>query len=191
VHGRFSRSGAAGAERWNAALKFGAPVGAEPVREGLWLYGELPRLDVDAWQAVFAAPRGADASGATPPGIELRGVDLKLGRARYLGREFAQVTAQLARSGSEWAGKLESPLVAGDVRWNWEGKGRLRRSSRASRSSSPRPRRAAPRRSAAIRTCPRSTSSPSASSSRASGWGASTSRPSPTATSGASTSSTS
>ena len=42
VNGRFSKSLAAGTERWNAALKFGAPVAAEPVREGLWLYGELP-----------------------------------------------------------------------------------------------------------------------------------------------------
>ncbi|HEY4999935.1 MAG TPA: DUF3971 domain-containing protein, partial [Usitatibacter sp.] len=50
VNGRFSKSVTAGGERWNAALRFGEPVGTEPVREGLWLYGELPYLDVDAWQ---------------------------------------------------------------------------------------------------------------------------------------------
>ncbi|HEX7466579.1 MAG TPA: YhdP family protein, partial [Usitatibacter sp.] len=125
VNARISRSVVAGAERWNAALKFGAPVGSEPVREGLWLYGELPFLDVDAWQAIFAMPRGGDAPPAAPPGVELRGLELKLARVRYWGREFAQMAAQLARGGSEWSGKLESPLVAGDIRWNWEGKGRL------------------------------------------------------------------
>jgi uncharacterized protein (TIGR02099 family) len=125
VNARISSSVVAGAERWNAALKFGVPVGTEPVREGLWLYGELPFLDVDAWQAIFAAPRGGDAPQGAPPGVELRGVELKLARARYWGREFAQMSTHLARSGSEWSGKLESPLVAGDIRWNWEGKGRL------------------------------------------------------------------
>ncbi|MGZ5103365.1 MAG: YhdP family protein [Usitatibacter sp.] len=126
VNGRFSRSMVAGSERWNAALRFGSPVSGEPVREGLWLYGELPRADVDAWQAVSAAPRGEGPPPAPAPGaVELRGVDVKLGRARYLGREFAQVKAQLARSGSEWTGTLESPLVAGEIRWSWEGKGRL------------------------------------------------------------------
>ena len=126
LHGRFARTGAAGAERWNGVLKFGAPVSGEPVREGLWLHGELAALDVDAWQAIFAARREAAKPGEPAEGrIELRGVDLKLGRARYLGRDFQQMQAQLARTGSQWEGKLESPLVAGDVRWNWEGKGRL------------------------------------------------------------------
>ena len=120
VYGRFSKSG----EHWNAALKFGAPVANEAVREGLWLYGELPYLDVDAWQAAFAAPRG-EAKSASGEGVELRGVDLKLGRAHYWGRDFRQMNAQLARKGSQWTGKLESPLVAGEIHWNWEGKGRL------------------------------------------------------------------
>lgn len=65
VYGRFGRMGAPGAQRWSAALRFGAPVGDEPLREGLWLYGTLPSLDVDAWQAVFAPPKAA-ASVAVP-----------------------------------------------------------------------------------------------------------------------------
>jgi uncharacterized protein YhdP len=99
-------------------------VAGEPVREGLWLYGELPYLDVDAWQATFAAPRDA-VRPAAGEGLELRGLDLKLGRAHYWGRDFRQMNAQLARKGSQWTGKLDSPLVAGDIDWNWEGKGRL------------------------------------------------------------------
>ncbi len=120
VQGRFSKSG----ERWNALLKFGAPIANEAVREGLWLYGELPYLDVDAWQSTFSEPRG-QARAAGGDGLELRGLDLALGRARYWGREFGQMNAHLARKGSQWTGKLESPLVAGDINWNWEGKGRL------------------------------------------------------------------
>ena len=121
IHGRFTR---AGEERWNAAFKFGSPVSGEPTREGLWLYGELAWLDVDAWQATFAATRG-NAGAVAPQAIELRGADLKLALAHYWGRDFANMHATLARSGSQWKGHLESPAVAGDVDWNWEGKGRL------------------------------------------------------------------
>jgi uncharacterized protein (TIGR02099 family) len=124
IHGRFSQAGAPGNEHWNALLKFGAPLANEAVREGLWLAGGLPYLDVDAWQAVFAAPRG-EAKPASAQGVELRGVDLKLGRALYWGREFREMSAQLALKGPQWTGKLESPLVAGDIRWSWEGRGRL------------------------------------------------------------------
>jgi uncharacterized protein YhdP len=129
VYGRFSR--VPGTDRWQAALKAGAPVADEPVREGLWLYGELPALDVDAWLAVFAGPRqeaasagqGDEAGAPAAPGFELRGLNLTMGRMRYLGREFAQMNAALERQGPQWIGKLASPLVAGEVRWNPKGRG--------------------------------------------------------------------
>ncbi|MGZ5099800.1 MAG: YhdP family protein [Usitatibacter sp.] len=127
VHGRFSR--AAGTERWQVALKAGGPVIDEPMREGLWIYGEVPRLDVDAWLNVFALARRDDGPAATtaerPAGMELRGVDLRMGRMHYLGREFAQMQARLERDAAQWSGKLASPLVAGEVQWNPEGKGRV------------------------------------------------------------------
>lgn len=127
IFGRFSRAGAAGAERWRATLKFGAPFGSEPARDGLWLYGELPALDVDAWQAVFAAPGAAPQDPAQPSAqaLELRGVDLALGRARFLGRDFTPVRARLDREGMRWSGRLDGPMVAGDIQWNGEGRGRL------------------------------------------------------------------
>jgi uncharacterized protein (TIGR02099 family) len=119
VHGRFSRGAE---ERWNAALKFGAPVAAEPVREGLWLYGELPALDIDAWQAVFEAPRGQATPAAQRQAIELRGVDMKLARAHYWDRDFADVSASLARTGTQWKGHLKSTNLEGDIDWDWERK---------------------------------------------------------------------
>lgn len=124
VFGRFAR--AAGSERWQGALRFGAPVANEPLREGLWLYGSLAALDVDAWQSLLAAPRAAASAPApSAPPLELRGVDLQLARARYMGRDFAQMHARLERDEGQWSGTLESPRVAGDVHWNPQGKGRL------------------------------------------------------------------
>src|SRR5258708_4934022 len=123
IQGRFNRSGAPGAEHWNALLKFGGPLSNEPWREGLWLYGELPSLDIDAWQDVFAAPRASAPAAA--PGIELRGVELSMGTARYLARDFHRMHARLERNATQWSGKLESPLLAGDVRSDLERQGRL------------------------------------------------------------------
>jgi uncharacterized protein (TIGR02099 family) len=120
IHGRFVR---AASDRWHALLKFGAPFAGEPAREGLWLYGQLAELDVDAWQALF--PRPAAGPAAAPPAVELQGFDLHLGRVRYLGREVANLRAHLSRVGEGWSGRLESPLLAGEVQWNPEGKGRV------------------------------------------------------------------
>ena len=94
IHGRLTRAGAPGAEHWNVALKFGAAIADEPVREGLWLYGQLAALDVDAWQGVFAAPHGPAPPAEARSGLELRGVDLALGEVRYFGRDFRQMRAQ-------------------------------------------------------------------------------------------------
>ncbi|HET7730299.1 MAG TPA: AsmA-like C-terminal region-containing protein, partial [Usitatibacter sp.] len=124
LHGRVSRAG----ERWQAALRFGAPLGNEPPRDGLWLYGELAALDVDAWKGIFAPvaqPGAAPKAEERMPGIELRGVDLKLARVRFLGRGFQDLTAKLERNGTTWQGTLAGPLIAGDVSWNAEGRGRV------------------------------------------------------------------
>ncbi len=184
IYGRFGTMGPPEARRWHAALRFGAPVGDAPQREGLWLYGALASLDADAWQNLFALPKtpaapsagtatpvaeGAQASpsatqasppatqasppatqasspaaapatgtipqaeasaaqgaqAAVPAALELRGVDLTLGKLHYFGRDFREMHAQLERSGGRWTGQLESPNIAGKVRWDPAGRGHL------------------------------------------------------------------
>ena len=128
VHWRSSRFAPGGAEHWQVALKMGAPVAHEPARDGLWLYGETPALDVDAWLEVFAQARrepAAPRAASERAPLELRGIALKMDRVRYLGREFAQLDAALERNGAQWNGNLESPLVAGAVQWTPGGKGHV------------------------------------------------------------------
>ena len=126
IHGRFHRVGPVEAPRWEVAVRFGAPPVADPAREGLWLYGDLAAADVDAWQAMFpATPPATDAVATDGAAFELRGLDLHLGRVRYLSREFLDLTARLERQAGRWSGHLESPLVAGDVSWDPRGRGRL------------------------------------------------------------------
>lgn len=124
VHARLQRP--VGSAPWKVTLRFGSPLRDEPLRPGLSIYGTLRALDVDAWQAVFRAPpAAAPAPPAAGEAFELRSADLQLGQVRYMGRDFADVGAKLERVGPEWNGHLESPKVAGDVRWNPEGRGRL------------------------------------------------------------------
>jgi uncharacterized protein (TIGR02099 family) len=128
VHWRSSRVAAGEGERWRVALKMGSALADEPVRDGLWLYGAADSLDADAWLAVFPdAPRPRDAPppAAAGPGFGLRGLDMKLARVRYLGREFTGIAADLESSDGRWHGTLDSPLIAGAVEWRPEGRGRL------------------------------------------------------------------
>ena len=123
--------------------------------------------------------------------MELRGIDLKLGRVRYWGREFREMHAQLARTGSQWSGKLESPLVAGDIQWNWEGKGRLAAKLERLSITEPTPAAGAAEAPRADSDLPALDVTAERFEFKGKWLGASTSRPSPPATSGASTSSTS
>jgi len=128
LYWRSSRYAPGGADRWQVALKMGSPLSGEVARDGLWLYGAAPSIDAEAWSGVFTQPKREEA--ATAPaegaaGFALRGIDLTMGRVRYFGREFTQVAARLQRAGSQWNGVLESPLVAGSVEWDPEGKGRV------------------------------------------------------------------
>ena len=108
------------------AIKMGEPIAQEPARDGLWLYGSAEALDVDAWMAVFPEASRANApTAATAPPLGLRGIDMRLGRVRYAGRELAKVAAKLEQAGDEWRGTLDSPIIAGTVQWRSEGRGRL------------------------------------------------------------------
>jgi len=129
VFWRSSRVGTGDARRWQVALKTGAPMFDEPMREGLWLYGAADSLDADAWMGIFPeAPHSANGTAAAPnaaEGFGLRGLDMRLARVRYLGRDFIQIGARLENSAGTWRGTLDSALIAGSVEWHPEGRGRL------------------------------------------------------------------
>jgi uncharacterized protein (TIGR02099 family) len=123
VHARIRRLDGPEGDRWHAALKFGAPVAAEPVREGLWIYGETSRFNLDAWQEALAPPPGAQAG--APSALELRGMDIAFGTLRYTGRDLSRLRASLRREGAEWRGTLESPSLFGEVAFDPRGRGRI------------------------------------------------------------------
>lgn len=124
VHARIGRRDTEAGESWHAALKFGAPVAQEPVRDGLWLYGDIDRFDLDAWREALAPPAGVTTP-TIPAALELRGLDVRFGRLRYTGRDFLQMGARLQREGALWRGTLASPAIAGDVTFDPAGRGRI------------------------------------------------------------------
>ncbi len=125
VTGRFEKRGAPGAERWRAALAFGVPPPEGELADGLWLHGELASVDLDAWQAIFAAPAPAPQPQAKEA-IALAGFDLKLASFRYTGRELSGVSARMRREAGTWSGRVESPSIAGDIAWDPAGRGSLK-----------------------------------------------------------------
>jgi uncharacterized protein (TIGR02099 family) len=126
VFWRSVRRGDGEARAAQLAIKMGEPIAQEPARDGLWLYGSAEALDVDAWMAVFPeASRGNAPAASTAPPLGLRGIDMRLGRVRYAGRELAKVAAKLEHAGEEWRGTLDSPIIAGTVQWRSEGRGHL------------------------------------------------------------------
>lgn len=121
IHARIGRGAASS---WHAALKFGSPVGNEPMREGLWLYGDLARFDLDAWREALATPASSPAA-ATPGALEMRGIELRFAKLRYAGRSFERLSASLRHEAHVWRGTLESPEVAGEVRIDPRDRGRV------------------------------------------------------------------
>src|SRR6185369_6654363 len=92
VHARFGKRG----ERWHAALKFGAPLGTEEIRDGLWLYGSLPSIDIDAWQAIF--PARCAASNCAWARCATSGATSRRSRRRFR----RPATSGAARSRGRW-----------------------------------------------------------------------------------------
>jgi uncharacterized protein YhdP len=59
------------------------------------------------------------------PALGLDGFDLTMRRVRYLEHDFSSLHAALERSGDVWTGHLEGDQLAGDLRWDGAGRGKL------------------------------------------------------------------
>ena len=90
-----------------------------PQRDGVWLSGELERLDLDQWQDILLDKSGGDDA------FPWAGIDLRARRLRMFSREFADVDITAQRKGTAWAANLDSAPVAGDIEWQPEGKGAI------------------------------------------------------------------
>jgi uncharacterized protein (TIGR02099 family) len=87
---------------------------------GLWISGNLPFLDYDRWREITRTPEGG--STASNPnaeaGLELKGVDLALGRIRAFGYEYPALSTRLTREEQVWTGKISAPDIDGTLTWD-------------------------------------------------------------------------
>ncbi|MDH5536063.1 MAG: YhdP family protein, partial [Betaproteobacteria bacterium] len=97
-------------------ISFGAPA-AEPVRDGLWLSGNLKSLDIDRWRALSGGSPGTPFPTPT--------VDVKIGELTALGRKFHDFAVSGASRGDEWQSRVTAREFDGNLTWRGQGHGRL------------------------------------------------------------------
>jgi uncharacterized protein (TIGR02099 family) len=91
---------------------------------GLALVAQLPRIDVDAWQALLPTGNNGDADKAAslPP---LTVIDLRSPELIAAHRPFHDVQLQATRSDARWQATLSSREVQGQLNWEEKGAGRI------------------------------------------------------------------
>ncbi|HXV12218.1 MAG TPA: YhdP family protein [Burkholderiales bacterium] len=99
-------------------VSFGGAA-AEPQRDGIWVNGTVPALDVDGWLALLGRP-------AQPVGTRWGGIDLKLGSVDALGRRYTDLAIHaVSQADGTWRSSLVGKEFEGTVLWQPQGRGRL------------------------------------------------------------------
>lgn len=98
-------------------VRLGGAAAPAPVHPGVWVDGELPALDVDAWRAVLDGAGG----GALP----LAGVHLRVAALDFLGRRFGRVHLNAWSQGSQWQATVDGDALEGEASWRSHDGGRL------------------------------------------------------------------
>lgn len=103
-----------------ATVMLGSATAPAPDRNGVWVRGALPVLDLDRWLALYRAlPAGASR-------MDLAGLDVKIGTLDFFGRHFSELAISGSAQGGNWQSvQLAGREVAGDVSWRPQGKGRI------------------------------------------------------------------
>ena len=99
-------------------IKLGAADAPLPTQEGVWVTGELDKLDADAWRNL--APTNAASE------IPLSGVNLKVKTLDFLDRRFNNLSLNALAQRDTWRATLDSDeMQGGDVTWRERDGGKL------------------------------------------------------------------
>jgi len=91
-----------------------------PQRDGIWVSGELERVDVDQWRRLIEE-ENAGASG----GPILSGLHVSAHRVHAFSRDFPEMELTATRRYGVWAIQLDSDPVSGELRWQPEEQGTI------------------------------------------------------------------
>ncbi|MDP1680600.1 MAG: YhdP family protein [Burkholderiales bacterium] len=94
------------------SVMLGGAAAPTPTQEGVWVDGELEKLDADAWRSLIPAKE----NGAS--GLPLSGVHLKVKVLDFLGRRFNNLNLNAWTQGDAWQATLDSDeMQGGEVVW--------------------------------------------------------------------------
>lgn len=99
------------------AISFGATA-ALPSKNGVWVSGVLPVLDLDGWRNAFSQDSAA-------PLLELAGVELRIGALDFFGRRFSELFVSGVHQSDAWRSTLRGREIVGEVEWSSQGKGKV------------------------------------------------------------------
>ncbi len=89
-----------------------------PDREGFFVTGSLPYVDVERWREVLG---GGDGTGSPLSSA----LDLKIAALDVGGRRLNDVALRAGTSGSVWIANVSAKELAGEIAWRPEGRGRI------------------------------------------------------------------
>ncbi len=117
-------------ESWRGRLALGEaavrPTGALPA-QGIALAVNLPRLDIDQWQALANNGKGGNGNHVDKPDSlpSLAAIDIRSPELRAMHRLFHDVQLQGTRSEARWQFALASREAQGQLTWDSAGPGRI------------------------------------------------------------------
>ena len=91
----------------------------EPARNGIWIDGELPYLDLDAWRALLVSGDG------NAQAMPLTGLSFRVNALDFLGRRFNRFHLNALRQGDTWQATVDGDELAGEGAWHGEGGGKF------------------------------------------------------------------
>lgn len=99
-------------------ISFGATAAA-PTQAGVWVEGELEKLDADLWRSLLYS------SEDEPPLLSLSGIQLQVKALDFLGRRFNNFKLNALAQQDAWQATVGSDEMQGEMNWRGREGGRL------------------------------------------------------------------
>jgi uncharacterized protein (TIGR02099 family) len=91
--------------------------GADAEQAGLWIRGDVPALDLDAWLAVDAKSDAGVPAAPSARGLALNGFDVTAATLDAMSRKLTRLHATARRQGNDWRLTLDGAELAGTAVW--------------------------------------------------------------------------